>query len=294
MSSDSTPCDQAQLSEQLRRLGLRVGDTALVRVDFGKLGLLARPGDHTLIRSLLDVLGPGGTLVALTHSPTQWIFRRDRRYVFHPRTAPCITGRFAKAVLKWPGAWRSSHPTCSMTAVGPGARDLLADHDHRSTCFGPIRKLVEANAWMLLLGCVQSSPGFSTVHLVYEDVGLAHRSLIRGLLGCYRHTPAGTQWFSQRDVPGCSMGFYKFYPLYQEQGVLRAGPIGRGEALAIRAAEAYTVERQAVRDDPRVSLCDNAECLSCRGTRLFNLRDMPRYWMVQGPRRLWNRVQRRA
>jgi aminoglycoside N3'-acetyltransferase len=286
--------DQACLTEQLYRLGLRQGDTALVRVDFGKMGMLARPGDHTLIRSLLDVLSPDGTLVALTHSPTQWIFRRSRDYIFDPLTAPCVTGRFAKTVLKWPGAVRSTHPTCSMTAIGPGAHDLLGDHDRRSTCFGPIRQLVAANAWMVLLGCVESSPGFSTVHLVYEDVGLAGQSLLSGLLGCYYRSPEGVYWFRQRDVPGCSLGFHKFYPLYRQQGVLRAGPIGSGEALAIRAADAYAVERPAVLANPRISLCDNPQCLSCRGTKLFNLRDMPRYWMLLGPRKIWSRMRRGA
>jgi len=286
--------DQAHLCDQLRNLGLRRGDTALVRVDFGKMGMLARPGDHTLIHSLLEVLGPSGTLVALTHSPTQWLFRRSRNYIFDPRTAPCITGRFAKTVLNWPGAVRSTHPTCSMTAIGAQAPELLAGHDHRSTCFGPMRKLVAANAWMVLLGCTRSSPGFSTVHLVYEDLGLASKSLLSGLLGCYCQTPAGVHWFSQRDIPGCSLGFHKFYPLYRQNGLLRASSIGTGEAFAIRAADAYAVERTAVLADPRTALCDNPQCLSCRGTRLFNLRDMPRFWIVQGPRKIWNRVVRKA
>src|SRR5205823_3603302 len=107
------PFSQQQLSEQLQALGLRAGDVAILRVGLRNLGKLASPGDQTLIRSLLHVLGPAGTLLAYTPSPTQWAFRPDRRYVFDPETAPCTSGRFANTLLAWPGAVRSSHPTCS-------------------------------------------------------------------------------------------------------------------------------------------------------------------------------------
>jgi aminoglycoside N3'-acetyltransferase len=284
----------AELCEQLHDLGLREGDTALVRVDFGKMGRLARPGDHTLVRALLDVLGASGTLLALTHSPTQWLFSRRRDYVFDRQTAPCTSGRFATTVLHWPGAVRSSHPTCSMTAIGPRAGELLADHDHRSTCCAPIRQLIETNAWMVLLGCTESSPGFTTVHFVYEEIGLASKSLLSGLLGCYYQSDEGVRWFRQRDIPGCSLGFHHFYPLYQQHGILRVGPIGSGEAYAIRAADAHAVDLAAVRADPRFSLCDNPDCMSCRGTRLYNLRDMPRYWLGCAPGKAWKRLRRAA
>src|ERR1043166_1913232 len=107
-----------QLCEQLYALGLRPGDVAIPRVGLRNLGKLAWPGDETLIRSLLQVLGPRGTLFAYTPSPTQWVFRRDRRYVFDPATAPCTAGRFADTLVRWPGAYRSHHPTCSITAIG--------------------------------------------------------------------------------------------------------------------------------------------------------------------------------
>jgi aminoglycoside N3'-acetyltransferase len=283
---------QAGLCEQLRDLGLRAGDVAVLRVGLRNLGQLAWPGDETLIKSLLKVLGPRGTLLAHTPSPTQWIFRRDRGYVFDPGTAPCTAGRFSTTLLQWPGACRSSHPTCSMAAVGARARDLLGDHDHRATCFAPFGKFIEANAWMACLGCAQTSPGYATCHYVYEELGLAHHSLFSGLVGCYHRAPAGVRWFTQRDVPGCSMGYHHFYPLYRRHGFLRIGPIGSGEAYAIRAADAYAVEKAAVAANPRISLCDNPQCLSCRGSKLFNLRDMPRYWMVHGSGRIWNQLAR--
>ena len=116
---------------------------------------------------------------------------------------------------------------------------------------------------------------------------------LSGIQGCYYRTPAGIRWFSQRDVPGCSLGFGRFYPLYRRLGLMRVGPIGAGEAYAIRTADAYAVDLRAVAADPCISLCDDPQCMSCRGSKLFNLADMPRYWMTHGSRRIWTK-QRRA
>jgi aminoglycoside 3-N-acetyltransferase len=284
--------EKCDLVRQLHDLGLAVGDTVLVRVDFGKLGRLRKPGDQTLMESILEVVGRGGTLLALTHSPTQMLFRRDSSYVYHPATAPCLTGRFAEAVLHWEGACRSLHPTCSMTGLGPGAWDILRHHDHRSTCFGPMKSLMASGGKMLLIGCTASSPGFSTVHYVYEELGLATKSLLRGMLGCYYFNRDRVRWFRQRDVPGCSMGFHRFYSLYRKHAFLSAGLVGRAESFLIKASDAFQVERAAVLEDARISLCDDPHCFSCRGTKLFNLSDMPRYYWTHAPRKLLKRLRR--
>ncbi len=289
-----TVYEKSDLVRQLRELGLNNGDTVLVRVDFGKIGRIKKPGDATLVESLREAVGERGTLLALTHSPTQMSFRRDQSYVYDPATAPCVTGRFAETVLHWEGAYRSRHPTCSITGLGSAARDLLHNHDHRSSCFGPMKELIAAGGKMLLIGCTESSPGFSTVHYVYEELGLATRSLLSGWVGCYFRDGGTVRWFKQRDVPGCSLGFHKFYPLYRGQSLLRAGPVGRAEAFLISAADAFRVEREAVLRDPKISLCDSPTCFSCRGTKLFNLSDMPGYFLRCGPNKLWRLLRRSA
>ncbi len=284
---------QAELVRQLRALGIDAGDMVLVRVDFGKIGLLEAPGDRTLIASLREAVGPRGTIVALTHSPYSLTFRRDHAYIYEPATAPCVTGRFAQSVLKTPGAFRSQHPTCSMAALGPAAHDLLGAHDHCETCFAPMQRLIARGGKMLLVGCAESSPGFSTIHHAYDEAGLGERSLLSGLIGCYFRDGEDIRWFAQRDVPGCSRGYHKFYPLYRDQGLLRVGPIGGGEAYLVEAARAYPLEREVVGRDPRFALCDDARCFSCRGTKLFNKRAMPRYYLANAPRFLRRLVLRR-
>jgi aminoglycoside N3'-acetyltransferase len=289
-----TVYEQKDLVRHLRDLGLNQGDPVLVRADLGKIGRVRRPGDRTVVQSLREVVGERGSVLALTHSPAQLLFRRDAAYVYHPATAPCVTGRFAEAVLTWPGAYRSRHPTCSMAGVGADAASLLAAHDHRATCFGPMKDLIAADGKMLVIGCTDASPGFSTAHYAYQAHGLATRSLLSGLLGCYFRQGGRVRWFNQRDVPGCSMGFHKLYPLYRRAGVLRTGTVGNAEAFLIRATDAYRVEHEAVRQAPEQFLCDAPHCFSCRGTKLFNIADMPAYFLRYAPRKVYELFRRAA
>ena len=183
-----------------------------------------------------------------------------------------------------------------MAAIGRRlAVDLLRHHDHTATTHEPIKHLLAAGGKLLVIGCTVSSPGFSTVHYVYEELGLATRSLLSGLIGCYFKSGTATPWFRQRDVPGCSLGFHKFYPLYRAKFDAFAkewsGDCAR-PCSCDQAADAVAVEREAVHKSPAFSLCDNPQCFSCRGTKWFNAGDMPRYYLSQVPRTIFRRLTR--
>jgi Aminoglycoside N3''-acetyltransferase len=266
-----TPAD---LTRDLRALGLASGDIVLVRVGLRALGQVEGRAADSLIEALLAVVGEDGTIVGLSH--TAAMQRSDREGVFR-RDTPVVTGGFAAAMVDRADAYRSRHPTDSMVAIGRDAERLLEDHDEGSTCFSPVRRLIEVGAKTVLIGCVESGPGF-TVHFVYEELGLAHKSLLSGAYGAYYEKDGKRCWFSKRDVPGCSMGFGNFYPLYRERGVMASGKVGDAESMLIACRDAFETEYEAITRDPRVSLCDRPDCLSCRGSKLFNLRDMPRFY----------------
>jgi aminoglycoside 3-N-acetyltransferase len=265
------PHTREELASQLRELGLASGDTALVRVALRAIGPVETGSSAAvLIEALLDVVGGNGTILGLSHTKAA---RRPVGPTF-TRDTPPITGGFVAAMLGWEGAYRSSHPTNSMVGIGRDAASLLDDHDETSTCFAPMRLLIEADAKMLLIGCIDSSPGFSTVHLVYEDLGLATKSLVGGLDGAYYDRDGERRWFSKGDVPGCSMGFGHLYPLYRERGVMSSSDVGDAASLLIGCRDAYEIERAAIERDPKIALCDDPDCLSCRGTKFFNVSDM--------------------
>jgi aminoglycoside N3'-acetyltransferase len=266
------------ISNSLRNLGLARGDVVLVRAALRSLGALEGKAGLVLIEGLLDVVGEHGGILGLSYTKAYPFFRRNKNHVFRKDT-PCITGGFAAAMLGWENAYRSRHPTNSMVAIGAKAEEILKEHNEDSTCCGPMQKLVDIDGKMILVGCIDSGPGFSTVHLVYENLNLANRSLVSGLFGSYYEKDGKILWFSKKDVPGCSMGFGKFYPYYRERGVLRSGDIGDAKSLLIGAKDAYEIEYERVKEDPRISLCDNPKCFSCRGTKLFDISGFPRYYI---------------
>lgn len=162
----------AAVTDGLRRLGLRGGDTVLVHSSLRSLGFVVG-GAVAVIRAVLDVVGPGGTLVtpAFTSGngdPSRWARTRshavpeawwptirDHLPPFDARLTPSEgVGVIAETARTWPGALRSEHPQTSFAAIGPDAGRITTAHD-RDCHLGPhspLGRLAEGDAKILLLG----------------------------------------------------------------------------------------------------------------------------------------------
>ena len=271
-----------QTRETLRRdieaMGVAKDDTVLVRANVGAIGRVKGGLGESLRRALLDAVGERGTIVSLAFTRTFPLFRLDRGYVFDEAT-PTTSGALPKLLLETPGRVRSRHPTNSFVAVGARAEELLARHDERSPSFLPMERLVALGGKQLVIGCVDESPGFTTVHWAQHRLGLSTRSLLRDRVGVLYARDGEVRLFRRQDIGGCSLGFHKLYPAYARAGLLRRGLVGRAESIAIDAAPAYDLEAEVLRKDPRAVLCDRRVCTFCRGTWLFNKRDMPSFYV---------------
>ena len=60
---------------------------------------------------------------------------------------------------------------CSYVAIGKKAQLITQSHNADSPAYDPVRKIVEANEKCILVGCVGTSPGFTTTHLAEADLG---------------------------------------------------------------------------------------------------------------------------
>lgn len=122
-------------------------------------------GSETVVRSLLDALGPDGTLVAYASWADHVYTLEDRpelyrdAYVAEPPHWDPATGevdphygRIPERVRTWPGAVRSAHPEASVVAIGPQARWLTASHEDGYGPGSPFARLVEARGQVLMLG----------------------------------------------------------------------------------------------------------------------------------------------
>lgn len=128
---------------------------------------------------------------------------------------------------------------------------------------------------MMRIGCVEDSPGFSTVHLAQYDLGLSQRNYMK-LLYKVKVVKAGKEviW-RPHESPGCSAAFSNFYKDYIHSQNLITGKVGNALALCVGAKKAYTVEKEILRHHPRYTICKDPKCVCCHLFRSYNKRDIP-------------------
>jgi aminoglycoside N3'-acetyltransferase len=262
------------LRHDLESLGLREGDTVLVRADVGAVGRVEGGLGPGVLGALIDAVGSTGTIVSLSFTKTFLLLGLDKDYVFNA-TTPTTSGALPRLLLQQQGSIRSRHPTNSFVALGPKAAFIVAGHDETAPCFLPMAKLLELDARQLVFGCVDTSPGFTTAHWAQHELGLDRRSLLCNRVGVLYERDGDVRLFRRQEIGGCSLGFGRFYSEYEQANLLRRGHVGRAAALSVDAAPAFSLERSILARDPRFALCRDPLCVFCRGSWTYNKRDMP-------------------
>lgn len=265
------------LIKQLVSLGLEQGDTVLIRAALSQVGKVDG-GAATIMDALLDVVGESGTLVTLGFTSLTPRWRLKDSKTFNRNSKP-NTGALAKLFLLDERCHRSKHPVNSFLAIGPKAKKILADHDATALSYAPMNELREDDAKMLVFGCVASSPGFTTVHSVQENLGLTKKSWFKGVAGSLYEENGETLTYIKKDFGGCSAGFSKFYSKYIESEALVVGHVGQAYALQIGVRVAYDIEYKYISENNKYFLCENPSCLSCRVSWKNNILGIPVYVM---------------
>jgi aminoglycoside 3-N-acetyltransferase len=176
------PVRRSQLSAGIRRLGVAEGRVLFVHASLSSLGWVVG-GAETVVRALLDCVGPEGTVAAvaswddiplrLDEWPPDW--RRAYRAEmpgFDPESSEAnpAYGRFPERLRTWPGARTSAHPDQRVVAIGRRAGWLTAGHPLDDS-FGPgtpFARLVECGGQVLMLGAP-----LRTVTLLHHAEALA-------------------------------------------------------------------------------------------------------------------------
>lgn len=179
---------RSRLVADLRRLGVRAGGITMVHTRMSALGWVIG-GSETVVRGLLEALGPDGTLMVYAswadhvYQLSDWPEEHRQAYIAEPPRWDPATGevdpdygRIPERVRTWPGALRSVHPEASVVAVGPRAEWLTAPHEDGYGARSPFARLVAADGQVLMLGApletvtllhhaeaIASAPGKRTV-----------------------------------------------------------------------------------------------------------------------------------
>ena len=142
----------SQIGEDLLASGLRRGGDVLVHSSLSSMGHVPG-GAETVVRGLLEALGPEGTLLmpALSYKHVNM-----EHPVFDVLGTPSNVGTIPEYFRTRPGTRRSVHPTHSVCGTGPGTGAFLEEHVLDETPCGahsPYRKLRDSGGQILFLGC---------------------------------------------------------------------------------------------------------------------------------------------
>lgn len=174
---------RSRLVRDLQSLMPDQGSIVMVHCRMSALGHVVG-GAETVMRALLDVVGPDGTLMAysgwqdLPPGSLDALNEETRRAYIeeHPVYDPRVGlarrghGRIAEALRTWPGAHHSGHPEAGVAAVGRLADTLTASHSY-DDAYGtgtPYARLVELGGQVVLLGAP-----LDTVTLVHHAEAVA-------------------------------------------------------------------------------------------------------------------------
>jgi len=222
------------LSRDLRELGVAAGATLVVHASLRRIGRVAG-GAESVIRALMDILTPEGTLMMPAFSgqlngpvsgPAE---SRDPPQPFDPVQTPSQDmGAIAETFRKLPGVYRSNHPVQSLATWGGHAEELAADHglDWPLGPDSPLGRLCARGGQVLLIGVGHNRN--STLHLA-ETRARSRRSITRRVPGGSDNAVA--EWVEIDDVADDNGRLFPAVgKAFEAAGGVRIGPLGQAEA----------------------------------------------------------------
>jgi aminoglycoside N3'-acetyltransferase len=274
------------LVDDFINLGICKGDVVLIRASLGSIGRITG-GAQAVVDALLEVVGEEGTIVSLAFTTGSFFRKPKKKDAFHSMKES-YAGALPNQMIKRIDSLRSRHPLCSYVAIGRHAKEITGDHDHDSPAYEPIRKIIELHGKNVLVGCVSSSPGFTTTHLAEQDLGMFKIPMFSSFFKTYYRDESGGLVIFQRKDPGlCSKSFYKFYAHYVKSGILKTGFIGGAYSILAPSHECYEIDKSILSADKKFNICDSIDCVMCNAMRRDRLHRIPIF--IAG--RLWKRLR---
>lgn len=158
------------IANDLRTLGVERGRDLFVHSAMSAIGPLDG-GAGTLFAAIIDVAGPGATILAPAYPMTctmhDWMANDE---IFDVRHTKSQMGALSEYMRSRPDACRSAHPTHSVVAIGPNAEDYVADHHLGPTATGPLSPFCKHMTRCGQILCIGSGVGKVTSYHVVEDV----------------------------------------------------------------------------------------------------------------------------
>ncbi len=251
-----------KLVSDLKKLGVKKGDALNLKISLKSIGHV-EGGPVTVIDALKEVVGEEGTLVAESFVSAHHLSDLRKKRVLSESDSPSYAGAIANAMIKYPGAIRSSHPLHRFSAVGARAEELMNSHTPDSYAYNPLKVLAETGGKNLKIGADGKVVGVGTTHVA---IGMLQLRQIIPKEGIHYKMPNGEiKLFVRNWAGGCDKGFSNFVPLYKEnQAFINEGLVGEAESTLSDMKKTLDIELETLRAHPDFFLCDDPKCFNCR------------------------------
>ena len=269
------------LTDALRQLGVRNGETILVHSALSGLGYLPG-GANTVIEALRNAVGSEGTVMAPAFGEPYVTFNGElnkdivhRPYDTRPdgslRDVGVKTGILPKAMLKEPDAFRSGHATHEWVAIGKEAKACTEGHgflDPPAASNSPMKHALERGGSVVFLGC---GINFNTfLHFVETEFDAPYLS--NAVIRYIDKNGKTDIALIRQHLPGCRC-FYKGFDSEFYHEAIRRGltihkqPFGMATLYRMELPQLYEITSDMLREDRCALLCRDPNCTFCRKYR---------------------------
>lgn len=250
---------------ELTDIGVTAGDCLIVHSSFKSLGLTSA-SSLDVIHTLLKAVGNEGTVIMPTFTYSCAGIRGVKP--FNPATTPGRnTGILTETLRKYPGAFRSRHPTHSVTALGRYAEHITANMENASPIglYSSFHRAYRLNGKILLLGVGNSRN--SMLHLAEVMAGLPYNDIpFREFWGRTALVEKDGRTVSiplKEEFPACSGNFGIADDFLKAKGIVSINKICSADSMLINSREMVDTVVDKLKHQPAWLLCDSFACEPC-------------------------------
>lgn len=230
-----------RLIEDLKKIGLKNGDSVLVHSSLSKIGFVDG-GAKTVVDSLFEVVGQTGTLLF----PAFPVIGRAKTHLeenpyFDIKEAPSQMGSITEYFRKLNNVHRSFHPTDSMCAKGPLADYYTNSHFGQLTPYtenSPFRKLCTKKGKILMLGTTLNG-ACTNLHTLEDAVDFKYPVYDERIFEVKMIDMEGKESFMKTKVHNPDYSAKRncdaLKPMFEQEGVITNGIIGEAKSMLIDA-----------------------------------------------------------
>lgn len=262
----------------LKRLGVKRGEVIFCHSSLSSFGYV-EGGAEAVVRALLEVVGPEGTVAM----PTFAYCFPPRRPPWDPAASPSQVGRITEVFRTWPGTLRTDQPSHSVSAYGPQAPFITRPYGNLRPYdrLGPFGKMYRLGARILFLGC-GLSPN-STLHACEDWAGMPYLGPTEVHV---RRADGSTRRFTLYKMPVGHRDFYRG-PRWEEakvnrllirRGLLSETTIGRARVVSLPMKDLVDTCMEVFAWEPDLLLCDDPGCDFCTRSKGLLRHWKPPHW----------------